>query len=68
MSVLFGIMPAIAYFGFIAACLTSIQDTIMDNVTTYQDLIDMDHAALIEECARLEDERLSYYMLFETDD
>ena len=40
----------------------------MDNVTTYQDLLDMDHAALIEECARLEDERLSYYMLFETDD
>ena len=40
----------------------------MDNVTTYQDLLDMDHAALIEECARHEDERLSYYMLFETDD
>ena len=36
---------------------------IMDNVTTYQDLLDMDHAALIEECTRLEEERLEWYML-----
>ncbi len=35
----------------------------MDNVTTYQDLLDMDHQALIEECTRLEDERLEWYML-----
>tara|TARA_Y100001938_G_C8088140_1_gene433352 strand:- start:740 stop:877 length:138 start_codon:yes stop_codon:yes gene_type:complete len=35
----------------------------MDNVTTYQDLLDMDHAALIEECTRLENERLEWYML-----
>lgn len=39
----------------------------MDNVTTYQDLLDMDHVALIEECDRLEAERLSHYMLLEMD-
>ena len=38
-------------------------ELIMDNVTTYQDLLDMDHDALIEECTRLEEERLEWYML-----
>ena len=31
-------------------------------VLTYQDLLDMDHEALVAECNRLEQERLQYYV------
>ncbi len=37
-------------------------------VLTYQDLLDMDHEALVIECKRLEQERLQHYVTLIWDD
>ena len=33
-----------------------------DNIISYEDLLDMDHDALVKECNALEAARLEYYM------